>query len=94
MLGEHSTQPGVSTARPVHEHGISGKFYATCAPSTQTERRAPSSQGPFQLPVELDDVPSPPPCPDVGTPPGKAAEECELVLPGGTARLTTAAIGK
>lgn len=82
-LVEQSMQPGVSTARLAREHGINDNLFSTGA--TFTSRGA--SARPFLLPVELEDIPSPPPITEADKTPPSDAAECELVLPGGTLRL-------
>ncbi len=81
-------QPGVSTARLAREHGINDNqlfYWRNLYKQGRLGVTIPAE--PFLLPVELDDVPSPPPLPDAGTLPADDATECELVLPGSTLRL-------
>ncbi|MBO1811301.1 transposase [Serratia ureilytica] len=87
-LVEQSMQPGVSTARLAREHGINDNLLFNWRNLYKQGRLgAIIPAEPCLLPVELDDVPSPPPITEADKAPPSDVAECELVLPGGTLRL-------
>lgn len=87
-LVEQSMQPGVSTARLAREHGINDNLLFNWRNLYKQGRLgAILPAEPCLLPVELDDVPPPPPITEADKAPPSDVAECELVLPGGTLRL-------
>ncbi|MDU7468962.1 MAG: transposase [Serratia marcescens] len=87
-LVEQSMQPGVSTARLAREHGINDNLLFNWRNLYKQGRLGtPLPAEPCLLPVELEDMPSPPPITEADKTPPSDAAECELVLPGGTLRL-------
>lgn len=87
-LVEQSMQPGVSTARLVREHGINDNLLFNWRNLYKQGRLGATLPAePCLLPVELEDVPSPPPITEADKAPPSDVAECELVLPGGTLRL-------
>jgi len=87
-LVEQSMQPGVSTARLAREHGINDNLLFNWRNLYKQGRLGATIPAePCLLPVELEDVPSPPPITEADKAPPSDVAECELVLPGSTLRL-------
>nr|SAY46366.1 IS2 repressor TnpA [Serratia marcescens] len=87
-LVEQSIQPGVSTARLAREHGINDNLLFNWRILYKQERLGATLPAELcLLPVELEDMPSPPPITEADKAPPSDVAECELVLPGGTLRL-------
>ncbi|MEX3137568.1 transposase [Serratia ureilytica] len=81
-------QPCVSTARLAREHGINDNLLFNWRNLYKQGRLgAPLPAELCPLPVELEDVPSPPPITEAEKATPSDVAECELVLPGGTLRL-------
>ncbi|MDP0522208.1 IS66-like element accessory protein TnpA [Serratia marcescens] len=87
-LVEKSMQPSVSTARLVREHGINDNLLFNWRNLyKQGLLGATIPAEPCLLPVELEDVPSPPPITKADKASPSNVAGYELVLPGGTLRL-------
>lgn len=90
-LVEQSMQPGVSTARLAREHGINDNLLFNWRNRYKQGRLGatlPAER--CLLPVELENMPSPPPITEADKASPSDVAECELVLPGGTLRLRSA----